>query len=442
MKTLGTTAQTLNEKIQTREAAIGIVGLGYVGLPLSVEFGRVGFSVTGLDVDRVRVASVNLGDSYNSDVSGEDIRALLSAKRLRATDDFRVLGDVDVAIICVQTPFTVTKEPDLQFVVSALQEIARRLRRGQLIVLQSTTYPGTTEEVALPILSASGLVVGEDFFLAFSPERVDPGNTKFKTRDIPKVVGGVTPVCTHLAQVLFQQIVTQVHPVSSARVAELTKLLENIYRSVNIALVNELTILCERMGIDVWEVIHAAASKPFGFMPFLPGPGVGGHCIPVDPYYLSWKAKAYDFNTKFIALAAEINENMPYYLVSRVIEAVNLRAHRSIVGAGVLALGVTYKRDVADIRESPVLKVLAALQRRGATISYHDQLVPELRVGTEVLRSEALIPEVLRAADCVLILTDHSRVDYQQVVTHARLIFDARNATRTLNPPPDKVIFL
>jgi UDP-N-acetyl-D-glucosamine dehydrogenase len=442
MRTHPQVADNLRQRILTRQAVVGVIGLGYVGLPLCVEFARAGFRVAGVDLDPVRVASVNLGDSYISDTPSEDLRPFVADGRLRATEDYAVLAEVDVVVICVQTPFTVTKEPDLRFVVRALEEIGRRLRPGQLIVLQSTTYPGTTEEVALPILARGGLAVGEDYFLAFSPERVDPGNRAFGTADIPKVVGGVTPACTALTALLFEQIVAQVHPVGSARAAEMTKLLENVYRSVNIALVNELAILCERMGMDVWEVIDAAATKPFGFMKFLPGPGVGGHCIPVDPYYLSWKARAYDFNTKFIALAAEINENMPYYVVGRVIEAINLEAGRSIAGARILALGVSYKRDVGDVRESPALKVLEALRRRGAEISYHDPHVPDLRVGSDLLRSTELTDEALSAADCVLILTEHGGVDYHRVGATARLVFDTRNATRVLRSPAARIIRL
>ena len=442
MQTQKSVADNLRNRILAREAAIGVIGLGYVGLPLCVEFAREDFPVVGLDVDPGRVASVNLGDSYISDIAAADLRRLTTAGRLRATDDYDALRTLDVAVICVQTPFTATKEPDLRYVIGALQEIAHRLHPGELIVLQSTTYPGTTEEVALPILATSGLEVGRDFFLAFSPERVDPGNTRYTTRDIPKVVGGITPTCTQLASALFAQIVSSVHPVDSTRVAEMTKLLENVYRSVNIALVNELTMLCERMGIDVWQVVEAAATKPFGFMPFSPGPGVGGHCIPVDPYYLAWKAKAYDFNAKFVALAAEINENMPYYVAGRVIEAVNLHGRRSIAGARVLALGVTYKRDVGDTRESPAVKVLTELQRRGAVISFHDPHVPELRLGEETLRSADLTPETLGAADCVLILTDHRGVDYEHVVRHAGLVFDTRNATAKVAAQPKRVIHL
>lgn len=435
-------ARELEAKIQTHEALIGIIGLGYVGLPLSVEFARVGFPVVGVDVDRIRVQTIQRGESYIGDVPGPILKELVDQERLRASADFTLLAETDVVVICVQTPFTVTKEPDLNFVTSALKEIQQRLRRGQLIVLQSTTYPGTTEEVALPLLAASGLRVGEDYFLAFSPERVDPGNTRYSTGDIPKVVGGITPTCTRLTQRLFEQIVTRVYAVSSAKVAELTKLLENVFRSVNIALVNELTQLCDRMGVNVWEVVEAASTKPFGFMAFQPGPGVGGHCIPVDPYYLSWKAKEYDFNTKFIALAAEINENMPYYVAERVTEAINVRARRSIADARLLVLGVAYKRGVADVRESPALKVLERLQRRGATLTYHDQFVDRIRLNGHEYASVPLTAEEIRNADCVLILTDHDGIDYSWVVEQASLVFDTRNATRGIGAGSTKVIRL
>ena len=439
---LSTTAHTLASRIRSHEAAVGIIGLGYVGLPLAVEFARVGFPVVSFDVDHVRVNCVNEGRSYIGDVSEETLKKLVDKGLLRATTEFDMLRDIDAVIICVQTPFTATKEPDLSFVISSLHEIRRRLHPGQLVVLQSTTYPGTTEEVALPLLASSGLSLGVDFFLAFSPERVDPGNTRYGTRDIPKVVGGVTPTCTLLAQLLFEQVVTRVYPVSSTRVAEMTKLLENVFRSVNIALVNELALLCERMSIDVWEVIDAAATKPFGFMPFYPGPGVGGHCISVDPYYLSWKARAYDFNTKLIALATEINDQMPHEVADRVTEAVNTRLKRNIESARILALGVAYKGKVADVRESPAMKVLSLLRRRGALIAYHDPYVARVLVDEQECVSVQLTPAEVADADCVVILTDHTGIDYAHVVEHASLVFDTRNATRGVADPHRKILRL
>jgi UDP-N-acetyl-D-glucosamine dehydrogenase len=435
-------AVELESRVRAKTAAVGVIGLGYVGLPLAVEFAKQGFRVSGIDVDRLRVEEINRGHSYIGDVKGTAVQEMVEAGRMHATSEFDVLAQTDVVVICVQTPFTATKEPDLSYVVSALQEVRRRLHLGQLVVLQSTTYPGTTEEVALPLLAASGLGVGTDYFLAFSPERVDPGNATYSTRDIPKVVGGITPTCTRLAQLLFEQVVARVYPASSARVAELTKLLENVFRSVNIALVNELAQLCERMGVDVGEVIEAAATKPFGFMPFYPGPGVGGHCIPIDPCYLSWKAKEYDFNTKFVNLASEINENMPYYVVERVTEAVNTYFKKSIAGAQILALGVSYKRGVADVRESPALKVLDRLRRRGAAIAYHDPYVPRIRLNGQEYESSPLTVEEIRRADCVLVLTDHAGIDYSWVAQHAALVFDTRHATRHVANPSGKIIKL
>ena len=434
--------ETLESRIRTREALIGIVGLGYVGLPLAVEFARAGMRVVGIDVDDHRVAEIGAGRSYIPDVSSAVLQDLVKRGSLRATVEFPMLAEADAVVICVQTPFTATKEPDLRFVVAALGEVANRLHPGELVVLQSTTYPGTTEEVALPLLAASGLRVGEDYFLAFSPERVDPGNTRFSTRDIPKVVGGITPACAAAAQLLFEQVVTRVYRVSSARVAELTKLLENVFRSVNIALVNELTLLCDRMGVDVWEVIGAAATKPFGFMPFYPGPGVGGHCIPVDPYYLSSKAKEYDFNTRFIVLAAEINENMPYYVADRVTEAINVHARKSISSAGILGLGVAYKAGIGDVRKSPAVKVLERLGRRGASIAYHDPYVARIRIHGQDYASVPLTAEEIGRADCVVILTDHPGIDYGWVVKHASLVFDTRNATKSVGAPAANVLKL
>jgi UDP-N-acetyl-D-glucosamine dehydrogenase len=436
------TAQALASRIRSHEAAVGIIGLGYVGLPLAVEFARMGFPVVSIDVDPVRVNNVNEGRSYIEDVSEETLKNLVDERLLRATTEFDALHEVDAVIICVQTPFTETKEPDLSFVIKSLHEIRRRLHPVQLVVLQSTTYPGTTEEVALPILASSGLSLGVDFYLAFSPERVDPGNVRYSTRDIPKVVGGVTPTCTLLAQLLFEQVVARVYAVSSTRVAEMTKLLENVFRSVNIALVNELALLCECMNIDVWEVIDAAATKPFGFMPFYPGPGVGGHCIPVDPYYLSWKAGSYDFNTKLIALATAINEQMPHHVADRVTEAVTARLNRPIEGARILALGVAYKGQIADVRESPGVKVLSLLRRRGASIAYHDPYVARVVVDEQEYMSVQLAPEEMAEADCVVILTDHAGIDYARVVEHASLVFDTRNATREVADPHRKILRL
>lgn len=421
---------------------MGIIGLGYVGLPLAVEFARVGFPVVSIDVDHDRVNRVNEGRSYIGDVPEETLKHFVDDRRLRATTEFDALDDTDAAIICVQTPYTAAKEPDLSFVISSLHEIRRRLHPGQLVVLQSTTYPGTTEEVALPLLASSGLSPGVDFFLAFSPERVDPGNARYRTRDIPKVVGGITPTCTLLAQLLFEQVVTRVHRVSSTRVAEMTKLLENVFRGVNIALVNELAMLCERMNIDVWEVIGAAATKPFGFMPFYPGPGVGGHCIPVDPWYLSWTARAYDFNTRLIDLATEINEQMPLHVADRVTAAVHTRLERSIEGTRILAVGIAYKGKVADVRESPALKVLSLLRQRGASIAYHDPYVARVRVDEQECVSVQLTPEAVAAADCVVILTDHAGIDYAHVVQHAAFVFDTRNATRGVADPQSKILRL
>lgn len=435
-------ARSLEDRIRSKDAVIAVIGLGYVGLPLAVEFAQVGFPVYGIDIDLTRIEQAKLGESYIEDVPSHILQRLVESENLRPTVDFGVLAESDVVVICVQTPFTPTKDPDLTFIVSALHEVRRHLHPGQLVILQSTTYPGTTEEVALPILSSSQLRVGTDYFLAFSPERVDPHNAMFPTREIPKVVGGITPECAVLATALFRRIVSQVHAVSSAKVAELTKLLENVFRSVNVALVNELASLCHRMGVNIWEVIEAAATKPFGFMTFYPGPGVGGHCIPIDPYYLSWKAKEYDFNTRFIDLAAEINENMPYSIADRVTEAINIRLRKSVAGARIMGLGVAYKRGVGDIRESPAIKVLERLKRRGATINYHDPHVPAALIGGEPYMSEPLTPNIVETADCTVVLTDHDGVDYRMVVEHAPLVFDARNATRSVPDPMHKIVRL
>jgi UDP-N-acetyl-D-glucosamine dehydrogenase len=420
---------SLQSKIETRQARVGIIGLGYVGLPLAVEFARSGFPVVGFDVDRMRVDTVNAGGTYIGDVPEYTMRELAASKRLRASRDFDELRDMDAISICVPTPLRKTRDPDLTFIVSALDEIQRRLRRDQLVVLESTTYPGTTEELVKPKLEETGLVIGQDIFLAFSPERVDPGNPSYHTRNIPKVVGGITSRCTELAASLYQQCVERVMPVSSARVAEMVKLLENTFRSVNIGLANEVALLCHSLGIDVWEVIDAAATKPFGFMPFYPGPGLGGHCIPIDPHYLSWKARQNGFEPRFIELAAQINARMPEYVVELVAEALN-RQSKSVKGSGVHVLGVAYKRGVSDCRESPALSVMKVLADRGATVSYSDPYVPELREEGFPLHSVPVRDALENGCDCVVILTDHADFDYAYVARKARAVVDARNALR------------
>lgn len=431
----------LRARIDDRSAAVGIAGLGYVGLPLAVEFARAGFRVTGIDPDADRVERVNRGESYIGDVRSEDVAAAVRAGRLTATTSWDVGPSLDALIICVQTPFNANREPDLSFVRAATEEMARRLRPGQLIVLESTTYPGTTEEVLLPILARGGLRVGHDFCLAYSPERVDPGNRDYQIANTPKLVGGVTALCTSLAAALYEKAIVKVVPVSSARVAEMAKLLENIFRTVNIALVNELAMLCERMGINVWEVVEAAATKPFGFMSFQPGPGVGGHCLPVDPVYLSWKAKEYDFYTNFITLASEVNANMPYFVVQKLLRVLTQRGGR-VLGSRVFLLGVAFKRNVADARNSPALKLLELLREHGIEAAYHDPLIPRLDVRGVTLESVPLTPEGLGAADCVVIHTDHTGFNYDWIVEHARLVFDTRNATRDVKAGREKVVRL
>ena len=402
---------------------VAIVGAGYVGVPLAQVFAEAGKSVVLVDVDESRVAMLNRGDSYIEDVPSEALRRLVE-NGLTATTDYDVLRDADAILIALPTPLSKQREPDLSIVLSATEQIAKRLRKGQLVVLESTTYPGTTREELLPILERTGLKAGEDFNLAFSPERVDPGRTDFTTKNVPKVVGGITDACTERAAELYGVAIDTVHRVSSPDVAELTKLLENIFRSVNIALVNELAMLCERMKIDVWEVVEAAATKPFGFMSFKPGPGLGGHCIPIDPFYLTWKAREFDFTTRFIELAGEVNNNMPYHCRSLVSQALNHGAGLSVKDAKVLVLGVAYKADIGDMRESPALKIIELLRNAGAAVSYHDPHVPELReLG---LRSVPLEPA---AHDCVVIVTAHSGIDYEALVEQAKVVVDFRNAT-------------
>jgi UDP-N-acetyl-D-glucosamine dehydrogenase len=440
--------KTLQQKIADKSAHVAVIGLGYVGLPLASGLGKAGFRVTGVDLDLKKVKMLQQGMSYIADVPDEDLAPLVAEGRVQATADYDALSDVDAVFICVPTPFNAMKAPDLSFVEGAARGIVPRLHVGQLVVLQSTTYPGTTEECVQPILETSGLKAGQDFYLAFSPERIDPGNREFTVENTPKVVGGVTPQCGQLAGALLAHLTPQIHLVSSPRAAEMTKLLENIFRSVNIALVNELTLLSERMNIDIWEVIEAAKTKPFGFMPFYPGPGVGGHCIPVDPYYLSWKAREYDFYTKFIELAAEVNGDMPYHTVQKVIRGLNRRGC-SIKEASVLVLGVAFKPNVDDARNSPAERVIELLLKEGAHVSYHDPYVPHFQVGGNVFLQTAvhfdsvpLTPEALAQADCVLIVTRHANVDYGRVVEHARLVVDTVNATRQVRGGRAEVVRL
>src|SRR5712692_6442424 len=431
----------LESKIAERTARVYIVGLGYVGLSLAVELAKAGFTVCGIDVDLERVTRLNRGQSYLSDVATETLAPLVAEGRLLATTEFDDVEQADALIICVPTPLRKSKEPDISFIVAALESLLPHLRPGQLLVLESTTFPGTTEEVVLPRLESRGLTVGADVFLAFSPERVDPGNRRFTTANIPKVVGGVTRRCTELASSLYRHVTVSVFEASSPRVAETAKLLENTFRSVNIALANELAFACRKIGVDPWEVIEAAATKPFGFMPFYPGPGIGGHCIPVDPLYLSWKVRLTGYEAQFIALADQINRAMPEHVVNLVADALNDRG-RALRGSAVLVLGITYKPDVNDIRESPALEIIQMLDRKGARVSYADPFTPQLAI--ENLKLSAVEPtvEALAATDCVLILTNHSRFDYATIAERASLVVDTRNALKAYRHARASIITL
>src|SRR5216110_1617330 len=422
-----TSAATLLAKAKDRTAIFGVVGLGYVGLPLAMELVRAGYRVLGVDVNTRVVDSLNAGRSHIQDVPAATVADAVHAKKFSATADLTRLKEPDVISISVPTPLSKTKDPDVSYVLAATESVKRALRRGQLVVLESTTYPGTTRELMLPALESTGLKVGEDFFLAFSPERVDPGNPKWNTRNTPKVVGGITEPCRRVAMAIYGPAIERLVPVSSTEAAELVKILENTFRSVNIGLVNEMAIVCDKLGVNVWEVIDAAATKPFGFMKFTPGPGVGGHCIPLDPHYLAWKMRTLNYRTRFIELAGEINAEMPEYWVGRVVDRLNEQG-RAARGSKVLVVGVAYKKDIDDIRESPALDVIRLLQRRGAAVSYHDPHVRKLRDEAIDLASTPLTAETLAAADCVVIVTDHSDVDYGLVARSARLVVDTRNA--------------
>ena len=433
----------LIQKLKNKSARMAILGLGYVGLPLAVVFAEAGFKVTGIDPDSEKVDSLKKGISYIPDVKTDVVEKLVKSGHLSATTDFSVLKDMDAVSICVPTPLRQTGDPDMSFIISATEQLAKYMHEGMVIVLQSTTYPGTTRELLLPKLGSDGLKIGEDWFLAFSPERVDPGREDFTTKNTPKVMGGITDVCGEVATIWYQGAIDLVHRVSSAEAAEMAKLLENTFRMINIGLVNELAMMCEHLGVDVWEVIDAAATKPFGFMKFTPGPGLGGHCIPIDPLYLSWKMKSFNYNARFIELASEINTNMPRYVVGRVMESLN-DLGKPLKGSKVLVLGAAYKPDVDDVRESPALDVIGLLRQRGADVQYHDPYIPHIHHETEGWRMDSVADamEAVKESDAVVIITDHKVYDYDLIVNSAKFVFDSRNATRNITRNNDKVVRL
>jgi len=435
-----TIQDTITKQLKNKTARIAILGMGYVGLPLAVVFAEAGFIVTGIDPDVRKIESLNKGASYIPDISTQRLTPLVKSGHLKATTDFSVLKEMDAISICVPTPLRKTGDPDMSFILSATEQLAKYMHKGVVVVLESTTYPGTTREVLLPMLGeANGLTVGEDWFLAFSPERVDPGREDFTTLNTPKVVGGITAACTEVTAAWYGGAIQNIHSVSSAEAAEMAKLLENTFRMVNIGMVNELAIMCERMGVDVWEVIEAAATKPFGFMKFTPGPGLGGHCIPIDPLYLSWKMKAYQYTARFIELASEINTNMPRYVVTRIMEALNERG-QALKGARCLVLGVAYKPDIDDIRESPALDVIGLLQKKGATVEYHDPYIPTLKTHEGAgLRCVPDLMLAVGAADVVVTVTNHKVYDYKVILNAAKFIFDSRNALGKLGKDSPKV---
>jgi len=436
------TKEMLLEKIQNKTAVIGVVGLGYVGLPLAVEKAKAGYKVIGFDIQQKRCDMVNEGHNYIGDVVDEELADLVKKGMIYATTDYSKIAEVDCVAICVPTPLDKYKQPDITYVVNSTESIAKYLHKGMLVVLESTTYPGTTEEVVKPILEKTGLKCGEDFYLAFSPERVDPGNKFFKTKNTPKVVGGVTKDCTEIAATLYRNVLEgEIFTVSSPAVAEMEKILENTFRNINVALVNEMAILCERMGIDVWEVIEAAKTKPYGFMAFYPGPGLGGHCIPIDPFYLTWKAREYDYHTRLIEIAGEINDYMPEFVVEKASHILN-DFKKPLNGSKVLLLGAAYKKDIDDLRESPTLKVIEHLEKRNAKVSYNDPYIPEFTHNGKHYVSVELTEETLKDADIVIITTDHSKYDYDFIVKNAKVVFDTRNATKEVLENRDKIIKL
>jgi UDP-N-acetyl-D-glucosamine dehydrogenase len=433
--------EALRTKLQQRNATAAVIGLGYVGLPLALEIASAGFNVVGIDLDQNKIARLKEGKSYIGDVSDKTIAGAMKTGRFTSTSDFSSLRDVDTISICVPTPLSKSRDPDISFILSASEKIRKHLHTGQLIVLESTTYPGTTDELILPELESSGLRVGKDFFLAFSPERIDPGNTAYNTHNTPKIVGGITAECTEIARIFYSQFIERVIPVSSTKCAEMVKLLENTFRSVNIGMVNELALMCDVLGVDVYEVIDAAATKPFGFIPFYPGPGLGGHCIPIDPHYLAWKLKALNFQARFIGLAAEINGMMPSVVTTLVGEGLN-RFSKSIRGSKVLILGVAYKKNVSDCRESPALDVMRMLIEKGAILSYNDPFVPTLKMNGNTLKSVELTSANIESQDCIIILTDHGAYDFRRIIAASKLVVDTRNATKDLQQFKDKIIKL
>ncbi len=431
----------LLNKIKTKTAKVGVIGLGYVGLPVGLSFAEAGYRVTGLDISVPRCKQLNRGESYISDIPNEKILPLVASGHFRATSDNSILSAQDIIIICVPTPLNQTRDPDLTAVRQATEKVAKHLQKGQLIILESTTYPGTTEEIVQTTLESRGMKGGKDFFLAYSPERIDPGSQKFRFENTPKVVGGLTGICLEAAVALYSQVVEKVVPVSSPRLAEITKLFENVFRVVNVALVNEMALLCDRMGLNVWEVMEAANTKPFGIMKFMPGPGVGGHCIPIDPFYLTWKAREFDFHTRFIELAGEINVQMPYHVRELVLRGLN-RQQKGLNGAKILLLGVAYKKDVNDFRESPAVRIINILERDGALVSYNDPHIPEFKEGKVTHTSTKLDEETLAGADCVVIVTEHSLYDFDWILKHAPVVIDTRNATANVAENRDKIILL
>jgi UDP-N-acetyl-D-glucosamine dehydrogenase len=433
-----TRLEELKAKIDSREACIGVIGLGYVGLPLALEFAKAGFRVTGFDLDAEKVRTLSGGGSYIEDVPAAELADAVRSGRFTPTSEFRALATMDVINVCVPTPLTKTKDPDVSFMLRAVEEIGRRLRSGQLVILGSTTYPGTTKELYVPHLEASGLKCGVDFGVAFAPERIDPANKKFKVREVPKVVGGETPLAGELAGRVFSTVFDKVVPVSSTQAAEMVKLLENTFRAINIGLVNEVALMCDRLGLDVWEVIDAAATKPYGFMKFTPGPGLGGHCIPVDPTYLSWKMKALNFTARFIELATDVNGHMPEFVVEKITALLN-EERLAVNGAKLLLLGVAYKADVSDVRESPALDIAKLLLERGGDVRYHDPHVTEMRLDGHALKSVDLTDDQISGADLIVVLTDHSGVDYDRVVRLAHRVYDTRNATRNVKEGRERV---